>query len=487
MSFITSNHTRRWPGGCVVWQFHQGLSDHEKELCRNAMDYWAARANVRFVERSTQSSFVTFISDSNIDGVNRSDSIGMDGGEQFILLEPDVSAGAVRHEIGHAVGLKHEHMRCDRSDFVDVSNKLKPGRSRDYEKLCGNDFTEVGDYDFSSIMHYGQGTNDTTDGSPALSGTNDRNQELLENRPSGKASPGDIAGIAKLHGGNAHVYQLSHDGQIEKTVEQNSWSDGWTIATPFQMDVRNFMLFLKKSNGEMDLNSINWDGSIGGTVQERDWSSGWTTAIKYAIGPFNYFLFYKRGNGKVDINNINMDGKIGSLKVSTDLEKGWTSVRHYAIGLSNFLFFMNANTGEWRVRNIAWDGTVGDSTDAGTWTEGWTSVEPYSAGGNSYLFHVKAGSGKMAIRPLRGDGTVGSRDTNTRDWTSGWTNAIPYEIAGNPYLLLLKAGTGRLEICRLDSDGTIGVTTDKRSFGLGWRVGVVYHVGVGTFLILIKT
>lgn len=44
-----------------------------------------------------------------------------------------------------------------------------------------------------------------------------------------------------------------------------------------------------------------------------------------------------------------------------------------------------------------------------------------------------------------------------------------------------------MEICRLNSDGTIGATTDKREFGPGWTVGAIYHVGLGTFLNLIKT
>ena len=494
MSLITSNFTRRWPGGCMVWRFHPGLSDDEKELAQGAMDHWQQRANVRFIKRTTQSSFVTFMADDDIDDVSHSSSVGMAGGEQFIRLEPITADSSrtktARHEIGHALGLKHEHMRCDRNDFVDVSNNIKPERSSDFERKCGDDYEDVGDYDFTSIMHYNESRGATTDGEPALTGTNNTNQVLLEDTASRQdVSPGDAAGIAKLHGGNAHVYQLSADGQIEKTVRQYSWNNGWTTATPFQMDIRNFMLFLKRSDGTMHLNSINFDGTVGDRVETDDWSRGWTTAIKYAIGPFNYFLFYKRGDGTLHINDINADGTIGRRKVDEEIESGWTHIRRYVVGLTlnNFLFFYNADTGESRVRSIQWDGTLGGSPQAWTGSPGWTCVEPYSAGGRNYLFRLKASTGLMNIRGIRDDGTIKSDDSDSRRWTENWTNAIPYNIAGTTYLLLLKSGTGRLDICRLRSDGTVGATTDLREFGPGWTVGSIYYVGTGTFLILIKT
>ena len=492
MSLITSDFTRRWPGGCMVWRFHPGLSDDEKDIAQKAMDHWQERANVRFIKRTTQSSFVTFMADDNIDDVSNSSSIGMGGGEQFVRLEPITPDSSrtrtARHEIGHALGLHHEHQRCDRNDFVNVSNNIKLERLFDFDRKCGDDYEDVGDYDFTSIMQYNESPGATTNGEPALTGTNDANQALLEDKDSRKdVSPGDAAGIAKLHGGNAHIYQLSASGQIEKTVRQDSWSDGWTTATPFQMDVRNFMLFLKRSDGTMHLNSINFNGTVGDRVDTRDWTSGWTTAIKYAIGPFNYFLFYKSGNGTLHIHDINANGTIGHRKVDEEIESGWTHIRHYAVGPSNFLFLYNAGTGEARVRSIQWDGKVGGSLQAWTGSPGWTCVEPYTAGGRNYLFRLKASNGLMNIRNIRADGTISSDDTDSRDWTANWTNAIPYYIGGTTYLLLLKSGTGRLDICRLRGDGTVGATTDRREFGPGWTVGSIYYVGIGTFLILVKT
>jgi hypothetical protein len=488
MSLIISDYGKRWPGGCLVWKFHPGLSEDEETLLREAMDHWTDRANVRFIERTTQYSYVLLKPDEHIDGVSNS-RVGMQGGEQLLRLEPRAGKTTACHEIGHALGLKHEHLRCDRDDFVIVSNAIKFERNGDYHpKLCGGDFQDVGAYDFTSIMHYDKNSDDTTDGSVTMAGVDDEKQRLLDDpRIRRRVSAGDEGGIAELHGGNAHVYRLSHDGQIEKTVCQYPWSDGWTVATHVDLDVRNYMMLLKTSNGTMHYHNLNTDGSIGTREGKRDWSSGWTAAIKYAIGPSNYMLLYKTGTGRVHIHDIRADGKLGGMKFNIGIESGWTSIRHYAVGIGNFMIFYNAATGVTRIRRIDWTGNLSDGPGEPPAERGWTCVEPYSSGGNNYLFRLKASTGEMRIRRIRDDGSIGSKDTDSRDWTAGWTRAIPYDILGSAYLLLLKQGSGRLDIRRLNSDGTIGATTDRREFGPGWTVGTVYQILAGTFLILIKT
>jgi len=56
------------------------------------------------------------------------------------------------HEIGHAVGLYHEHQRSDRHRYVVVREDLS--EEHDYE--IKSDGLLLGDYDLRSIMHYGQ-------------------------------------------------------------------------------------------------------------------------------------------------------------------------------------------------------------------------------------------------------------------------------------------------------------------------------------------
>ena len=494
MGFIVTDKNKRWPGGCLPWRFHAGLSTEEKELFREVMEDWTDKANVRFLERTTQESFVTFKSDSDaLDGVNHSTSIGRGGGEQFVLLDPilanDSRRKSARHEIGHALGLEHEHKRCDRDDHVQVNqDKIKIERWGDFEKKCGDDVREIGNYDFRSVMHYGKASNATTDGSDAITAVRAAGQALLDDPATRRnISDGDVAAVAELHGGNSHIYQISGNGKIEKTVRQHDWSAGWNIAIPYSVGPANYLLLLKTGDGNLHIHPVNADGSLGGRIDDRDWTSGWTGAVKYNILVFNFFLFYKQGSGRVSIRNVNANGTLGSEHADGTIEEGWTTVRHFSVGVDNFLFFSNADTGAVRVRRINIDGKIGESVDAQDWSPGWTIVEPYKAGGHDYLFCLKRSNGSMKIVRLQSGGKIGSR-SDEDDWSSGYVQGRPFEAGGNVFLLLLKsAGTGLVQILRLTGNGKTGQVKDKWHFGPGWKTVATYNSALWTYALVIKS
>ena len=237
MGIIRSDHTKRWPGGCVIWKFHDTTSSEEREAFQAAITNWTEnQRNVRFLEQTTQKSYVILMPDGDIDGVSHSPDIGMAGGEQKLLLEPILVNNdrerTAKHELGHVLGFHHEQVRCDRDAFVRIDmSKIPLMRYFDYDKQCGSEWQIVGDYGFRSIMHYRPKDTVTTDGSMDITAVDAADQEAL-----GKSkfiTAGDTASLAELHGGTAHVYQLSGDGQIEKTIRQYRWSSGWIPSRPF--------------------------------------------------------------------------------------------------------------------------------------------------------------------------------------------------------------------------------------------------------------
>ena len=63
----------------------------------------------------------------------------------------------VLHEVGHAIGLNHEHTRPDRDQFVWVRQEyMKGGHQHNSNLKSWEDMDDLGiTYDYSSIMHYG--------------------------------------------------------------------------------------------------------------------------------------------------------------------------------------------------------------------------------------------------------------------------------------------------------------------------------------------
>ena len=86
--------------------------------------------------------------------------VGRQGGEQIIGCDLNAGSGfnavSIAHEIGHAVGLLHEHQRPDRNFHINVAN-IQPDWENDLRVLDGEwgfNTGPVGNYDCASIMHY---------------------------------------------------------------------------------------------------------------------------------------------------------------------------------------------------------------------------------------------------------------------------------------------------------------------------------------------
>ena len=110
---------------------------------------------VQFVPRTAEANYVTF----NFDSTNHSGScesaVGMQTGQQFVAGSVDCATATLVHEMGHTIGLLHEHQRPDRNTFVTFTpaNTDKPLIAGNLDLFTTN-FQAVGLYDYSSVMHY---------------------------------------------------------------------------------------------------------------------------------------------------------------------------------------------------------------------------------------------------------------------------------------------------------------------------------------------
>lgn len=201
---VVSDNSKRWPGGVIPYTIDDATPSIVTTAIRMVED---ETPGVTLVPRTDEDDYVTFR-----DASGCSSAIGMSGGQQFINLkvfddDGGCSAGNAAHEILHALGLFHEHTRCDRDDFVIIDyDEIEDGREGNFYKAgsgsedgdCSGAFDD-GAYDPGSMMHYP--TDAFAIGSdPTIIGRAGVDESVMGQR--GSVGPTDVGTIDVLYGSN---------------------------------------------------------------------------------------------------------------------------------------------------------------------------------------------------------------------------------------------------------------------------------------------
>jgi hypothetical protein len=147
-----------WDAGVIPYQIAAAFTATERARILDRLALWERVAPVRFVARTTQSAYLDITKDDATATQASPCFSGVGQPRRGAVVRTNLggtcaqSSHTVAHELGHALGLFHEHQRPDRDSYVsiDFSNVQENARGNFNVSTA----PLVGEYDFGSVMHY---------------------------------------------------------------------------------------------------------------------------------------------------------------------------------------------------------------------------------------------------------------------------------------------------------------------------------------------
>ncbi|MCP4130606.1 MAG: hypothetical protein GY754_06455 [bacterium] len=143
-----------WEDGIIPFFLSGDFNSEDEDYIKEAMDVWEANCGVRFeqVTPSGNAYQIIFVNENRW-----SSSIGENNAKcHMIFGNGSDPLEHIIHELGHCLGLLHEHQRPDRDQYINVYWDLIYDVYEHNFEIIDNPLYVEQDYiyDYQSIMHY---------------------------------------------------------------------------------------------------------------------------------------------------------------------------------------------------------------------------------------------------------------------------------------------------------------------------------------------
>ncbi|XP_036384676.1 astacin-like metalloendopeptidase [Megalops cyprinoides] len=133
----------------MFYTINKRLANRKNDILA-AMNMISQKACISFHKRTVEKDYLHFRP-----GHGCASYVGFWGGAQPIYVARKCHMGNIAHELMHALGFNHEHVRTDRDAYITVLyENVIEGRKNNFSKRKGD--TMGLQYDTESIMHYGE-------------------------------------------------------------------------------------------------------------------------------------------------------------------------------------------------------------------------------------------------------------------------------------------------------------------------------------------
>ena len=451
-SFKTASIMVAMPGSVRLWTYRRIPYEFESGYLypgavRDAMDKWENAAGVSFVPRIREPNYLVI---KYPPSGSSSSFVGMRGGDQNVYIKDGYKS---LHELGHALGLIHEHSRSDRDQYIDVQWQNIVSRTSNGDFRLESDSQNLTGYDPASVMHYPAPATGWQ-GNPPDKEVWTMRWKSNWNRQLGPDNWSELSGPDKRPDGLRAKY-LTVPVPMGAETTHGNFGSPHAAQFPFSIGGRQFFYAQDLRSNDWFIRELLSGGRMGSQTASGTWSYAYAVQFSFEVGGRVFFYGQNLNQKNWFIQELLTGGRMGQETAHGDWKYSYPVQFPFSIGGRQFLYGQNLDENNWFIQELLSNGKMGSETSHGNWTYSYGIQFPFSIGGRQFFYGQNLDEKNWFIQELLSGGKMGP-ETDHGNWANAYQVQFAYSINGNQYFYGQNQDTNYWFIQRLQAGGKMG-------------------------------